>query len=443
MNDYEFGPFQIDVERLMLAHAGSPVALGPKVVETLLALVEQPRQVLTKSMLLDRIWPDGFVEEGNLSQNVHVLRRTFRQYGFADPIETVPRRGYRFTAPVHRVASAPIPLLHAEQAHSRRVLAAIAGAAFVAVSLALVASNGIGHRGAAPPALSSNGAALYQIGHYYWNLRTRDGVGKSLDYFAQVVDADPHNALGYAALADANAAMGDYCYGTHKPDVYFARAQAYAQHALALDPDSAQAHAALGFIALHRNDMPVAMRELSRALDLDPSDGTAQEWYGIALLTRGRTAEGVAHLKTAADLDPLSVATIAWLGSAAYLDRRFNEAITYSNEALELSPRRLDVMITIGQSYESQGDLSRAIAAFNRYGAVAPYYRPEAAALLAHAYALEHQTSLARAQLAYARAHANAVDPSDLDAAAAALGERLGDNRKQREGHAHLGVTYG
>src|ERR1700676_994698 len=63
MSVYEFGPFQLDVEQLLLTRGGEPVALGPKVVGTLLALVEHPNDVLAKGVLMDRIWPEGFVEE--------------------------------------------------------------------------------------------------------------------------------------------------------------------------------------------------------------------------------------------------------------------------------------------------------------------------------------------------------------------------------------------
>lgn len=444
MTIYEVGPFQLDVKQLLLMRAGTPVALGPKVVETLLALVEHPGEVLAKGFLVDRIWPEGFVEEANLAQNIHVLRKTFRHHGSADPIETVPRRGYRFIAPVRRLADVPLMQTpRVRHALSRRITAAIAGAACVATSLGIVASYGLDHRSAAPAALSDNGGRLYQIGRYYWNLRTRDGVRKSLDYFAQVIDTDPQNAHGYAALADANVTMGDYCYGTHRPAVYFARAREYAKKALALDPDSAEAHAALGFLSLYGKDMTVAMAELRRAIALDPSYGPAQEWYGIALLGRGRLSEGVAHLKVAAELDPLSVATTAWLGKAAYLERRFGDAVAYSQEALELSPRRTDVLATIGESYEAQGDINRAIGAFKRYGAVNSYYRPEAAALLAHAYALGHRRLEARAQLVYARAHASEVDPADLAAAAAALGDPKGAGSSGRTGgHTRHAATY-
>ena len=440
MSIYAVGPFQLDVEQLLLTHDGQPVALGPKVVETLLALVEHPGDVLGKGFLMERIWPQGFVEESNLAQNIHVLRKTFRQHGSADPIETVPRRGYRLTATVRRLADeTPKPreaiFDWAKQAvHVPRwkrflahwIVRASASAAFLAACLVFVASSGSGRHTAPPLPLPTAAARQYEVGRCYWNLRTRDGVQKSLSYFEKVVDADPYDARGYAALADANVMMGDYCYGTHRPSVYYSRAQAYAEKALALDPNSAEAHAALGALALDRKNMRAAMPELQLAIALDPSYGPAQEWYGIALLVDGRASEGVTHLKTAAELEPLSVATIAWLGWAAYMDRRFGDAIAYSQEALELSPRRADVLATIGQAYEAQGDIDRAIGAFKQFSSADPYYRPEAAALLARAYALDHRGPEALAQFAYARAHASDVDPKDLAAAASALGVRGG-----------------
>src|SRR4029077_14253880 len=121
MSNSAIGPFQLDVDKLLLTHAGRPVALGPKVVETLLALIEHPGGVLPKRRLMEHIWPEGFVEEANLSQNIHVLRKTFRHHGTADSIETVPRRGYRFTAPVRRVVdddSGPRSAIDATAAHA-------------------------------------------------------------------------------------------------------------------------------------------------------------------------------------------------------------------------------------------------------------------------------------------------------------------------------------
>lgn len=438
MSLYEFGPFQLDVERLLLLLGGQPVALGPKVVETLLALIEHPGEVLAKGALLDRIWPEGFVEEANLAQNIYVLRKTLRAHWDIDAIETVPRRGYRFVAPVHRLAAVPLaeaPLVASQrQTPWLRAGAAIAAAAFIAASFVLVFGN-VRARGANAPVLSSNGARLYEIGRYYWNLRSRDGVEKSLNYFAQVIDTDPRDARGYAALAEANAVMGDYQYGTSKPSVYYARARAYARKALALDPNSSEAHASLGLIDLEQDRDDTGIAELRRAVTLDPSYGSAHEWLGVALLGRGDLAAASRELHVAASLDPLSVSTTAWLGSAAYLDRNFSDAIAYARQALDLAPSRLDVLATMGEAYEAQGDYPRAIASFQHYMHLCRRCQPEAAALLAHAYALDHRMAEARVELAFASAHAERVDTTDLIAAEAVAGERTVALRQLEKTH--------
>ena len=98
---YEFGPFSLDAGKRLLLRNGEPVPLAPKVLETLLALIENRERVLTKDELLKQVWGDTIVEEGGLTRNVSVLRKTLgekpddHQY-----IVTVPARGYRFVAEV-------------------------------------------------------------------------------------------------------------------------------------------------------------------------------------------------------------------------------------------------------------------------------------------------------------------------------------------------------
>jgi DNA-binding winged helix-turn-helix (wHTH) protein/class 3 adenylate cyclase len=99
---YTFGPFALDTREGTLLREGRPVPLTPKAFETLVALVERSGHCIGKEELMRRVWPDSFVEENNLSQNISQLRRAL-QGGGADAaryIETVPRRGYRFNAPV-------------------------------------------------------------------------------------------------------------------------------------------------------------------------------------------------------------------------------------------------------------------------------------------------------------------------------------------------------
>jgi DNA-binding winged helix-turn-helix (wHTH) protein len=74
-NLYEFGEFRVDrVKRLLLRHE-EVAALSPKAFDILLTLIENKDRVVPKSELMDTIWPDSFVEEANLTQNVSILRK--------------------------------------------------------------------------------------------------------------------------------------------------------------------------------------------------------------------------------------------------------------------------------------------------------------------------------------------------------------------------------
>jgi len=96
---YEFGRFRLNVAERVLLREGELVALTPKVFDILLTLVENSGQVVSKDDLMKRVWPNTFVEEGNLTQNISLLRKALGESpGGVQFIETVPRRGYRFVA---------------------------------------------------------------------------------------------------------------------------------------------------------------------------------------------------------------------------------------------------------------------------------------------------------------------------------------------------------
>lgn len=102
---YEFGRFRLNVAERVLLREGEVVPLTPKVFDILLTLVENSGQVVSKDDLMKRVWPDTYVEEGNLTQNISLLRKALgeNQNG-VQFIETVPRRGYRFVAPISDAA---------------------------------------------------------------------------------------------------------------------------------------------------------------------------------------------------------------------------------------------------------------------------------------------------------------------------------------------------
>src|SRR5687768_14821753 len=103
---YDFDDLRIDVEQRVLLRSGEVVSLTPKAFDTLLVLVQNSQHILDKDTLLQTIWPDTFVEEANLAVNVSLLRKSLGERPDGGQyIETVPRRGYRFAAPVATVVA--------------------------------------------------------------------------------------------------------------------------------------------------------------------------------------------------------------------------------------------------------------------------------------------------------------------------------------------------
>lgn len=94
---YEFGRFRVNDSEKTLLENGEIVHLPPKVFDTLLLLVENSGRIIGKEEILQTVWADSFVEDNNLQQHISLLRKTL---GDAQIIQTVPKRGYRFTATV-------------------------------------------------------------------------------------------------------------------------------------------------------------------------------------------------------------------------------------------------------------------------------------------------------------------------------------------------------
>jgi len=98
---YEFGPFRLNATERLLQRGNDVVPLTPKVFDTLLVLVENCGHVLEKTKLMEQLWPDSFVEESSLTQNISLLRRALSDLGSDEHyIETIPKRGYRFVGVV-------------------------------------------------------------------------------------------------------------------------------------------------------------------------------------------------------------------------------------------------------------------------------------------------------------------------------------------------------
>lgn len=100
---YEFGRFRVKADERVLRRGEELVSLTPKAFDILLTLLENAGRLVNKDDLMKKVWPNTFVEEGNLTQNVSLLRKALGESANGPQfIETVPRRGYRFVAPVNR-----------------------------------------------------------------------------------------------------------------------------------------------------------------------------------------------------------------------------------------------------------------------------------------------------------------------------------------------------
>ena len=145
---YRFGPFQLDVRERRLSRGTDIIPLRLKVFDTLCVLVENAGRLVTKDELLAAVWPDTTVEENNLNHNVSVLRRALGEKATGQQyIETVPRMGYRFVAPVEtaeREIPAPAASVESREPASpprrsgtNRVLLAFAIVMAIAAAIAL------------------------------------------------------------------------------------------------------------------------------------------------------------------------------------------------------------------------------------------------------------------------------------------------------------------
>ncbi|MCM3869883.1 MAG: winged helix-turn-helix domain-containing protein, partial [Pyrinomonadaceae bacterium] len=117
-SSYHFGPYRLDASQRVLLRDGQPVSLTLKAFDTLIALVQKQGLVVEKDDLMKQVWPDACVEDSNLTQNIFTLRKILGETAEGlKYIETVPRRGYRFVAPVDEVVEVSSTLAKTTNSH--------------------------------------------------------------------------------------------------------------------------------------------------------------------------------------------------------------------------------------------------------------------------------------------------------------------------------------
>jgi tetratricopeptide (TPR) repeat protein len=204
----------------------------------------------------------------------------------------------------------------------------------------------------------------YLRGRYYWNKRTGDDFFKAIEQFQIAIDRDPNYALALTGLADCYSLLRDYA--SNPPADSMSRAEEFARRAIAIDPQLAEPHAALGQIYYNKWQWSDSEAAYRRAIELNPNYPTAYHWYSVLLFDLGRNEEGEAMITRAHQLDPMSSIISQNLAQLYRMKNDNKAAIELCRKIIELDPNFPGGHFTIAWSYLKTGRNDEAIAEFQR-----------------------------------------------------------------------------
>ena len=302
-----------------------PIRLRPQSAKLLNHLAERPGQLVPRTDLQGLLWSDQCVDvEQGLNACVRDIRRGFDDRAAAPSvIETLPGRGYRLIAPV-----VPVTPVAKPARQTTRWLVRLTGLLGLALCGLLVVPFFAGKRSPSEESSTIEARTLMHEAEHLIKTGDPEALLRSVPVLAAVIELDPVHARAYGTLAQVSFLLGD-----------ISGARAYGHRALALDPDLAEAHAAVGFMAFYDGvDWTQAEAHLERAVQLDPASVTSRHAYAHYLAARGQHEEAVHQMLTAIELDPVNARLRGDAGWIFYWARRFSEAAEHARRALILDP---------------------------------------------------------------------------------------------------------
>jgi DNA-binding winged helix-turn-helix (wHTH) protein len=337
---YEFEGFRLDASHLMLYRNTQELTLPPKAIETLLALIEKRGEIVHKDELMEIIWNDSVVEESNLSQYLHILRKTLGKKADGKPfIETLRRRGYRFTADVESIKSAELenPLNESEsldsQIHSSK---------------------------------PTNAFQAYQLSRMYFQQNTIPSLIESRKFLEEAFRFDADYAPAYAALAEQNLMEG--IYGMKTPIEGFAEAKIALRRAFELNENSAETYAAAGFLDLICDwNFTKAEQNLQKSLELNPHCAFGYNYLGHTLMFQCQFDEAIKSLQRAVKIEPMGFYNWSILMIGYFMARKYEKVIKESEKLLALNSNWLVALILLCWSLEQVDRGVEAIALYKKF----------------------------------------------------------------------------
>ena len=203
-------------------------------------------------------------------------------------------------------------------------------------------------------------------GRHFWHQRTETGFRSALQLFENAVALDPTYAPAYVGIAESLNMLANY--GLVPPPQIRPRSLAAAQHALAIDNHSSEAHRLLAFIHWQFDfAWQAAIAEYERALELDPNSPATTYWFGAYLGVIGFFDRSHQLLDRAQELDPLSLVVPSVRGWTCFFARRFEEALPYYEQVLRIDPNfhlalwfQGEALVELGRYDEGISSLERA-----------------------------------------------------------------------------------
>jgi hypothetical protein len=202
-----------------------------------------------------------------------------------------------------------------------------------------------------------------------WASRTPDGLRRSIFEFGDLIKRQPKFAAAYAGLADAYLLSPEF--DVIPQGIAFAKAQAAANAALVIDPGSAGANRALGFIAYWwRHDVKAARGYFAEALKAEPASAQTRFWFGNTLLDNGETTAGLGELNKARLLDPGSHALQADYAWASWENGSGDEGLDTLKALETQAPSLGTVSYYLAQTSFASGDVAGYLRHAQKWAAV-------------------------------------------------------------------------
>ena len=324
---FEFSDFRFDLGAPLLMRGSQSIEVAPRALEILAVLVRNAGQVVRKDDLLSLVWPDTVVEEGNLAVHVSSLRKALGENASGGAyIETLPKRGYRFAAPVCRPPQIP----------------------------------------AASP--EDDASDLCRVAAHYLQHLTADGCRRAAVLYRQCIATDRHHAKARAGLAES--LLMRFILGDLSRDEAVPGAAALLAEANRIDPSCIDVH--LSLARLHSVcdwQWDRAEDRLRYALELASDSATQQvlrAWLASHLVRRGDLDRGLRELRYASSACSLSPVIWSLLADAHFLARDFAGCAAASREGLQLHPNHWVLYRALAKALTALGDHTGALRYFRR-----------------------------------------------------------------------------